>query len=176
MQFDLITANKQDSQDICFVPDGKYAKLISKLNPSVNKKGKILHIDGYELGEHEGIISYTIGQRKGLGIATGKPLYVIKLDADKNIVYVGSYEDLNKTSFVISKVNWLGDNWCPGEEKKWIVKIRSNHQGSYAKMKNLGEGKMSVCLFEPEKSITPGQACVIYDNTRVLGGGWIDKF
>jgi len=174
--FGLITADKEDSQDICFVPDGKYANLISKLKPNANKKGKILHIEGYELGEHEGIINYTIGQRKGLKIAVGKPLYVVKIDSDQNIVYVGDQEHLEKTKFTISDVNWLDEKPFANQEKEFTVKIRSTHQGSYARISNLGGNKMEVCLLAPEKSVTPGQACVIYDKSRVLGGGWIQKF
>jgi len=174
--FGLITANKEDSQDICFVPDGKYANLISKLKPDANKKGKILHIEGYELGEHEGIINYTIGQRKGLKIAVGKPLYVVKIDAGQNIVYVGGQEHLEKTKFTISDVNWLDAKPLADEEKEFTVKIRSTHQGSYARISNLGGSRIEVCLLAPEKSITPGQACVIYDKSRILGGGWIEKF
>lgn len=174
-KFALETADKPDSQDICFVPDGKYAQLVNKLRPEASKPGKILHVDGYELGEHSGIINYTIGQRKGLKVAVGTPLYVIKIDSENNIIYVGPEEALNKQEFMISQVNWLGQELHKGESRQVMVKIRSTHQGVYAKITNLDGMSMKVQLLSPEKSITPGQACVIYDENRMMGGGWIVK-
>jgi tRNA-specific 2-thiouridylase len=174
-KFGLETADKPDSQDICFVPDGKYAKLVSKLRPEANNPGKILHIDGYELGEHNGIINYTIGQRKGLKIAVGSPLYVTKIDSENNIIYVGPEEALNRQEFIISEVNWLGKYLAQGKIQEVKVKIRSTHQGSCATITNLDGKSMKVRLLSEEKSITPGQACVIYNESRVMGGGWITK-
>jgi tRNA-specific 2-thiouridylase len=174
-KFGLETADKPDSQDICFVPDGKYAKLVSKLRPEANNPGKILHIDGYELGEHNGIINYTIGQRKGLKIAVGSPLYVTKIDSENNIIYVGPEEALNRQEFIISEVNWLGKDLAQGKIQEVKVKIRSTHQGSCATITNLDGKSMKVRLLSEEKSITPGQACVIYNESRVIGGGWITK-
>ncbi len=174
--FGLKIADKPDSQDICFVPDGKYANFVSKMNPQAQTRGKILHIDGYELGEHEGIINYTIGQRKGLKIAVGTPLYVIKIDPKNNIIYVGPAEALNKQEFIITDINWLGEELVTDVEKELIVKIRSTHSGTYAKISSLDSNKMQISLLSSEKSITPGQACVIYDSSRVLGGGWIERY
>ena len=173
-EFGLANADKPDSQDICFVPDGKYAQLVKKLRPEAIKHGKILHIDGYELGEHEGIINYTIGQRRGLKIATGKPLYVIKIDPENNIVYVGPEEALQATQFTIKEVNWLATEKEKFNSQDLLVKIRSTHQGSYAKIANLDGNKMQIYLRSGEKSITPGQACVIYQGAKVMGGGWIE--
>jgi tRNA-specific 2-thiouridylase len=176
-KFGLITADKPDSQDICFVPEGKYSTLVAKLRPDAMKPGKILHVDGYELGEHDGIINYTIGQRRGLKVAVGSPLYVTKLDPENNVVYVGPEDALDKQEFIIQDVNWLGEKFQGYHEKELLVKIRSTHKGAYAKITILdGDNKMKVCLLSPEKSITPGQACVIYDDSRVLGGGWITRY
>ena len=172
-QFGLLTADKPDSQDICFVPDGKYAQLVEKLRPEAKKIGKIMHVDGYQLGEHSGIINYTIGQRRGLKIATGSPLYVTRIDPEQNIVYVGPESALHKQKFIIYDVNWLGQEQDKSTLEDLQVKIRSTHQGSYAKIEDLGANKMQICLLMPEKSITPGQACVIYHGQRVMGGGWI---
>jgi len=158
------------------VPDGKYANFVAKMNPQAQTRGKILHIDGYELGEHEGIINYTIGQRKGLKIAVGTPLYVIKIDPENNIIYVGPAGALNKQEFIITDINWLGEELVTDVEKELIVKIRSTHSGTYAKIFNLDNNKMQISLLSSEKSITPGQACVIYDSSRVLGGGWIERY
>jgi tRNA-specific 2-thiouridylase len=174
--FNLKVADKPDSQDICFVPDGKYADFVSKMHPEAQVRGKIFHVDGYELGIHEGIINYTIGQRKGLKIAIGTPLYVIKIDPQNNIVYVGPYEALNKQEFIIKDINWLGENLVADLTRELIVKIRSTHNGAYARIYNLDNNKMQISLLSSEKSITPGQACVIYDANRVLGGGWIERY
>ena len=173
-KFGLDVADKPDSQDICFVPDGNYRTIVSKLHPSANQKGKILHIDGFELGEHNGIINYTIGQRKGLGISFSEPLYVIKIDAINNIVYVGPESKLNSTEFIIKEVNWLDSRILP-ENLEVAVKIRSTRPGAPAKIYRLDDNRVLVKLLSNEKAVTPGQACVIYNDTRVLGGGWISR-
>lgn len=173
-KFGLLTADKPDSQDICFVPNGNYRDVVSKLRADANVKGKILHVDGFELGEHDGIINYTIGQRRGLGISSATPLYVVKIDPDTKIVYVGSESDLTSTEFVIQDVNWLGSDFNE-EEIEVKVKIRSTRPMTPAKINILNDGKIRVKLLSPETAVTPGQACVIYDNNRVLGGGWITR-
>ncbi len=172
LRFGLKVADKPDSQDICFVPEGSYANLVKKLRPESAKPGKIMHIDGYELGIHNGTINYTIGQRKGLGIASSNPLYVTKIDAEQNIVYAGPVESLNRTEFRIKEINWLGksDLSNPIEAS---VKIRSTQKTVYATISPFGDGEALITLFTPDKAVTPGQACVMYDGTRVLGGGWI---
>lgn len=171
----LIVADKPDSQDICFVPNGSYAKLVSKLRPDSNKEGVLMHVDGYPVGEHKGIINYTIGQRRGLGISSPHPLYVIKIDPEANIVYVGPVEALDGVDLVIKEVNWLGQDKMPKDNEEVMVKIRSTHRGVNARLKPQQNGDIKVELLATERAITPGQACVIYKDTRVLGGGWITK-
>ncbi|MCF8462776.1 MAG: tRNA 2-thiouridine(34) synthase MnmA [Rickettsiaceae bacterium] len=173
-KFGLINSDKADSQDICFVPDGSYAALIKKLRPDAIKTGVIMHIDGYALGEHDGIVNYTIGQRKGIGVSFSEPLYVVKLDPDKNIVYVGPESALEASTFKIKDVNWL-DHKPPVEGLEVTVKIRSTHNGAEAKIYPIDNTSIFVKLLSLERAITPGQACVIYNDTRVLGGGWITK-
>jgi len=173
-RFGLDVADKPDSQDICFVPDGDYRTIVTKINPNANQKGKILHVDGFELGQHDGIINYTIGQRKGLGISFSEPLYVIKIDPITKIVYVGSESKLNATEFIIKEVNWL-DLKSLTENLEVKVKIRSTRPGAFAKIQKIDNDQILVKLLSPEKAVTPGQACVIYDETRVLGGGWISR-
>jgi tRNA-specific 2-thiouridylase len=172
-KYGLEIANKPDSQDICFVPDGNYRDLIKKIKPDSAKSGKFVHVDGYELGDHEGIVGYTVGQRRGLGIARGEPIYVTKIDPLTNIVYLGPKSALLKSSFILKDVNWLGNSAPNNLEVK--VKIRSSSPGSLARITMQGDQKMKVTLFEQEKAVTPGQACVIYDGSRVLGGGWITR-
>ena len=173
-KFALPVVDKPDSQDICFVPDGDYRVVVNKIRPSATQKGKIMHIDGFEMGEHEGIINYTIGQRKGLGISFSEPLYVIKIDPEEKLVYVGPESKLKAQEFVIKDVNWLGSNELTSEmEVK--VKVRSTQPGAFAKINPIGKDKILVKLLSPERAITPGQACVIYAETMMLGGGWITK-
>jgi tRNA-specific 2-thiouridylase len=174
-KYGLINANKPDSQDICFVPDGNYKDLIRKLRPDSVKHGKIMHEDGFEIGTHSGIINYTIGQRKGLGISFFEALYVTKIDPEENIIYVGQEHHLKSSQFFINEINWLGDDLEINQEIAVSVKIRSTKIPSSAKIVKISEDKIKVILFNPEKSITPGQACVIYNGERVLGGGFITK-
>lgn len=173
----LEIADKPDSQDICFVPDGDYAKIISKLRPSAFREGEIVDLQGNVVGTHNGIINYTIGQRRGLGISNADPLYVVRIDAAKNQVIVGLEKDLQKQKFLIKELNWLADEKVFAEDGiKATVKLRSAHKGIEATI--TADKKTSTAIVEtfiPTKSITPGQACVIYDDTKVLGGGWITK-
>lgn len=167
----LLVADKPDSQDICFVPDGNYASIINKYRPGALDKGDIVHIDGQKLGEHEGIINYTIGQRRGLGISSADPLYVLKIIPGARQVIVGPADALYKVKFMIKEVNWLGH--FQDHPFTVGVKIRSNHDVVQAKIKLLANKMAEVTLLYPEKAITPGQACVVYQDERVLGGGWI---
>lgn len=171
-EFGLQVAAKPDSQDICFVPNGSYADVIEKLRPGAADPGEIVHMDGRVLGRHEGVIHYTIGQRRGLRIAAEEPLYVIKIDADKKHVIVGPKEALASTRFTIKELNWLGRE-LPQEGVDVSVKLRSMHQPVAAKICATDRDKAEVTLYDPQYAVTPGQACVIYDNDRVLGGGWI---
>lgn len=166
-RFGLTVADKPDSQDICFVPTGGYAKVIEKLRPGALDPGEIIHVDGTVLGRHDGIVNYTVGQRRGLGISDKDPLYVIKLDAVKKRVVVGPKEALLKQEFIIRDCNWLSTGGSAN------VKLRSTQPGSAATIEQLGNGRARVTLLEPQAAVSPGQACVAYDGDRLLGGGWI---
>jgi len=174
-KYELAIADKPDSQDICFVPDGDYSKVISKLRPEALNPGKIVHIDGYELGIHNGIINFTIGQRRGLKISFSEPLYVIRIEPTTRIVYVGPESALHSTEFIIKDINWLGSDIIEGQEMEVTVKIRSTRPASLAKITIINTNEIKVKLLTFEKAVAPGQACVIYDDKRVLGGGWITR-
>ena len=171
----LVVADKPDSQDICFVPTGGYAKVIEKLRPGACDPGDIVHIDGRVLGTHEGIIHYTVGQRKGLRIADTDPLYVIKLNADKKQVVVGPKEALLTERFLLREVNWLLPHPMNAEGEKAMVKLRSAQEPLPAIIYPRERGGAEVMLLEPQQAVAPGQACVMYDGDRLLGGGWIQK-
>lgn len=171
-RFGLDVADKPDSQDICFVPDGKYASLVEKLRPGALEEGNITHVDGSILGRHKGIINYTVGQRKGLGISSPEPLYVVKLDPENHTVIVGPHEALATTTIQVREVNWLGGTFPEGPTEAQ-VKVRSTRPPLPARI-TLGENNTaSVELITPEHGVAAGQACVFYDGDRVLGGGWI---
>ena len=174
--FGLNIANKPDSQDICFVPNGDYAAVIKKYRPNSFVAGEIVHIATKQiLGQHEGIINFTIGQRRGLKIAYNHPLYVVALNAENNQVLVGEEEFLQKQHFIIRNVNWL-INIIENQILQDVeVRIRSNANQYFAIIKTLPQNKATVSIISPIKAITPGQACVIYLNNQVLGGGWITK-
>lgn len=172
----LKIADKPDSQDICFVPNGSYADLVKKIRPDSAIAGKVMHIDGYEIATHDGIINYTVGQRRGLGIAHPTPLYVVKIDPSENIVYVGPKEALNKHDFIIREINWLGPETSLPEMLEVQVKLRSTQKAVYARISPLESGtEARVSLLSPDKAVSPGQACVFYEGTRLLGGGWITR-
>jgi tRNA-uridine 2-sulfurtransferase len=166
-KFGLTVADKPDSQDICFVPSGGYAKVIEKLRPGALESGDVVHVDGTVIGKHEGIINYTVGQRRGLGIGGGEPLYVIRLDAAKKQVVVGEKHHLQRQSFMIRDCNWLDSG------DRIVVKLRSMHKGAAAAVEKLDGGRACITLEEPEAAVSPGQACVAYAGDRMLGGGWI---
>ncbi len=172
----LSVAGKPDSQDICFVPDGKYADLILKLRPDAAEQGDIVHVDGRVLGRHEGIIHYTIGQRRGLGVAEGEPLYVVKLDAAAKRVVVGPREALKQNDIRVSKLNWLGPSPISGAAQQVYAKIRSTRPPVEALLRSDDAGAV-VTIADGEYGVSPGQACVLYEGTgsgaRVLGGGFI---
>ena len=172
-RYNLIVADKPDSQDICFVPDGKYVSVIERLRPGAGEAGDIVDMEGNVLGQHNGIIHYTIGQRRGLGIGGGDPLYVVKLDAQKQQVIVGPKEALAVKTIHIKEVNWLGREAIPQSGKKIMVKVRSTRPAEKAILYS-GEGdRARVVLETAEAGVSPGQACVFFDGDRVLGGGWI---
>ncbi|MBT4695247.1 MAG: tRNA 2-thiouridine(34) synthase MnmA [Hyphomicrobiales bacterium] len=172
----LVVSQKPDSQDICFVPDGKYSNVLSKLKPEGYKKGRIVSKEGDFLGDHDGIVNFTIGQRRGLGLATGEPLYVIDIDPISLDVTVGSKEDLKKEILHLRDVNWIGDEDFINKSYKVKVKIGSTLNLEGANLISEGNS-ISVKLDSGiREGISPGQACVFYDDhnsSRVLGGGWI---
>jgi len=174
---DLSVADKPDSQDICFVPNGDYASVIEKFKPNSFSKGNIKNIEGKVIGVHEGIINYTIGQRKGIKIANKDPLYVIKIDSNKNEIIVGTKENLIRRKINLKDVNII-TNDKNDFQKELYVKVRSTGKLLKAEI-NLMESEAKVNLLEDEYGISPGQACVFYcknDNGhKVLGGGWIKK-
>ena len=182
--FGLDIAMKPDSQDICFVPSGKYSSIIEKLRPEAVQQGPIVHVDGRVLGRHKGIIHYTIGQRRGLGVATGEPLYVVRLDAATQTVVVGPKSSLMTRKMVLRNVNWLGENALNDLPQAGLciyVKVRSTQAPQPAVIRPLenagGNGNIEVELAQEEAGVSPGQACVFYasnvGNDRILGGGWI---
>tara|TARA_Y100000590_G_scaffold455046_1_gene602953 strand:+ start:522 stop:1640 length:1119 start_codon:yes stop_codon:yes gene_type:complete len=173
----LNVANKPDSQDICFVPNGDYASVIEKFRPNSHKKGNIKKLDGSVVGVHDGIINFTIGQRKGIKVADKEPLYVIEIDAKKNEIIVGSKNNLVKKEIKLKNLNFLYED--QNEIKKDLfVKVRSTGKLIKARVE-LNNGSANVNLFEEEYGISPGQACVFYskdeEGFKVLGGGWITK-
>lgn len=180
-RFGLSVADKPDSQDICFVPNGSYAKVVEKFRPGAMSPGNIVHIDGRVLGTHDGIINYTVGQRRGLGIGGGHtenntPLFVVGLRVDKNEVVVGPYEALARDTIYMKECNWLVSD-IPGDGLDVEVKLRSAQPPLPARLykdRTLAEGKQDrVVLASPAFGVAAGQACVAYIGNRVLGGGWI---
>ncbi|NND41506.1 MAG: tRNA 2-thiouridine(34) synthase MnmA [Silicimonas sp.] len=173
----LVVADKPDSQDICFVPDGNYAAVIEKLRPGAADPGDIVHADGRVLGTHKGLIHYTIGQRRGLGIGgLDEPLYVVRLDTDTRRVIVGPKEMLATRTVPVREINWLGDEpFDARAEWPLAVKVRSTRPPAEAVVRPLSQTEAEVDLLTPEEGVSPGQACVFYapDETRVFGGGWI---
>lgn len=172
----LITAAKPDSQDICFVPGGDYAKVVRGLRPEAQKPGDIVHIDGRVVGSHDGIIGYTIGQRKGLGVGGGitdnnEPLYVVKLDPGANRVVVGPKQALARDQVFLKDCNWLDD----GETMDVTVKLRSMAKPEAATLKRMSNGQAVLELAQPQYGIAPGQAAVCYTGQRAIGGGWIER-
>ncbi len=179
-EFGLIVADKQDSQDICFVPAGRYADVIERLKPEAATPGEIVHVDGRVLGRHEGIIHYTIGQRRGLGIAAGEPLFVVRLDAAGARVIVGPREALITRRLGLRQFNWIGGaplSALPEGGREVYAKVRSSRPPQPAVLHCDGAG-VAVELVAGELGVAPGQACVLYDapgdEARVLGGGFIE--
>jgi tRNA-specific 2-thiouridylase len=179
-KFGLSVADKDDSQDICFVPQGRYTDIIEKLMPNAGDAGEIVDLEGRVLGRHNGIIHFTIGQRKGLGVAAGYPLYVLQLDAATRRVVVGPRDALRTRRISLRDVNWIGDGTIEealdGGRREVFVKVRSTRPPQPAWLMPGGAGVV-VELIDGEDGVAPGQACVFYDapegQARVLGGGFI---
>ncbi len=180
----LEIAQKPDSQDICFVPDGKYQNIVLGLRPQAAQKGEIRHIDGRVLGNHDGIINFTIGQRRGLGIAVGEPIFVVGIDAKTATVWVGPKEALKVASLTLKEVNWLGEKPETEDElegRKILARVRSTRPPIPARI-STAQG-WRVIFENPEEGVAPGQACVFYEpnsakgdlGEQVLGGGFISQ-
>lgn len=181
----LSVADKAESQDICFVPQGRYADVVEKLRPGAAEPGEIVHLDGRVLGTHDGILNFTVGQRRGLNIGGGEVLYVARLDADGRQVIVGPKEALLETTLTVREVNWLGEMLLDDRGTDVLVKLRSMQERVPATVFGRPDGHAEVHLAAAQAGIAPGQACVFYadsgdaDNetdsggSRVLGGGWI---
>jgi len=181
-QFGLPVADKPDSQDICFVPGGNYAEVVARLRPEAAEPGDIVHLDGRVLGHHRGVMHYTIGQRKGLGIASPEPLYVIGIDAAARTVKVGPREALKVEAITLGDINWLGDTSFEAACDAGLelqVKVRSTRPPAPGRLSRDPEGVPVVQLSAGEEGVAPGQACVFYDSAeagaRLLGGGTIIK-
>ncbi len=179
-RFGLDVADKPDSQDICFVPNGSYANLVDKLRPGAAEAGDIVHVDGRVLGRHEGLIHYTVGQRRGLAVAVGEPLYVVRLEPETHRLIVGPRIASLCREIIIQETNWiLADQAIlacdPDEGFRVQVKHRAREAAVGAKVRPLGDGKASITFDEPQTGVAPGQAAVMYQGTRVIGGGWIER-
>jgi tRNA-specific 2-thiouridylase len=168
----LTVADKADSQEICFVPDGDYATFVESRAPSV-RAGAVVNQRGERLATHGGIHRFTIGQRKGLGVAAQTPLYVLKIDAESGDVTVGPRSALDRATFTASEVNWIAGETPAG----WIAataQIRHRHRPGSGRVRALDDGRAEFAFDEPQPAVTPGQAAVFYDGDVVIGGGWID--
>ncbi|MBD8556635.1 tRNA 2-thiouridine(34) synthase MnmA [Rhizobium sp. CFBP 8762] len=177
----LVVAKKADSQDICFVPQGKYTDIITKLKPNASLKGDIVHMDGRVLGGHDGIVHYTIGQRRGIGVATGEPLYVVYLDARSRRVIVGPKEALETRKVYLRDINWLGDADLMETAKagfQCYAKVRSTRPPKPSLL-GMDEGGIFVELLDGEAGVAPGQACALYsgegEDARIYGGGFVQR-
>ncbi|HPF39169.1 MAG TPA: tRNA 2-thiouridine(34) synthase MnmA [Phycisphaerae bacterium] len=171
-RFGLALHDKPESQDICFVPDGDYARLVRSRTEQGFTPGDIRHVDGRTLGEHAGTAHYTIGQRRGLGVAVGEPVYVSDIDTATNTVTVGPRESVLSTSLLVSEVSWLCPT--PTEPIRADAKIRYHHDAAPATITPLTDNRARVTFDAPQAAVTPGQAAVFYDGDEVLGGGWIE--
>jgi tRNA-uridine 2-sulfurtransferase len=168
----LKTADKEESMEICFVPDNNYGGFLQSANLVQKHRGEIVNLQGQVLGHHDGVEFYTIGQRKGLGLSTPQPLYVIELDAENNRVMVGDDSALDRDEFKVDRCNWIPFENPPAAIEV-TAKIRYNHPGTPATVTPLGQGRAQVKLHTAQRAITPGQAAVFYQDDLVVGGGWI---
>ncbi len=173
-RLELRVASKPDSQEICFVPDGDYAKFIETAAPELKRPGPLVNQDGEVVGRHEGVHRYTIGQRKGLGLSSKEPLYVLEIRSPAGEVVVGPRSALERTSLTASSVNWVAGKTAPGDWKSVGAQIRHKHAAAPARVRALDEERAELEFEEAQSAITPGQAVVFYDGDVCLGGGWID--
>jgi tRNA-specific 2-thiouridylase len=174
-EFGLPVYNKPDSQEICFVPNQDYAGLVERRSPETFREGELVTASGEVVGTHGGHQHFTIGQRKGVGVAFGRPIYVVGIDAEKNRVVVGEKSDLLRRALVARQINVVSSRLRGGEGVRCTAKIRYNHQPVAARASLSGADEMRVEFEEAQSAVTPGQAVVVYDGDIVLGGGWIDS-
>ena len=172
-EIDLNIAAKPDSQDICFVPDNDYGRFIEENTGSLPAPGNFVDLDGNVLGRHKGIIHYTVGQRKGLNLAMGRPVFVVEIRPESNEVVIGDSDDVFTDTLICDRLNWMAIDGLHGEEMEVTAKIRYNHNGSPCIIRELAEDRV-VCTFkEPVRAVTPGQSVVFYHDDYVVGGGTI---
>lgn len=167
--------NKPDSQEICFVPNQDYAGLVKRRSPKTFRTGELVTTDGKPAGSHEGHQHFTIGQRKGVGVALGYPIYVVDIDAERNRVTLGRKEELLKTTLIARQINILSTRLRSARELLCTAKIRYNHSPQPALASLTGDDELTITFPDPQSAITPGQAVVMYDGDVVLGGGWIER-
>ncbi len=173
LRFGLPVADKAESQDICFVPDGSYARVVERMRPGACDPGEFVDLDGNVLGHHDGIIGFTVGQRRGMGISAAEPLYVVKIEPETRRVVVGPASALLTEQIIVDGINWLGPEDTGGDGLDVQIKIRSASPPSAARIFRKEDGRAVVIPDVPASGVAPGQACVFYDGARVLGGGWI---
>ena len=173
-RLNLPVSEKAESQDICFVPDGNYAGVVTKLRPDAAVPGDIVHVDGRVLGRHNGIIHYTVGQRRGLGIGGGEALYVVALDAASHRVIVGPKQALARDRVMVQGINWIGPSDPPASGVRVAAKLRSLQPPRDGTLFVDPDGSGTLHLDNPQFGVAPGQAAVFYSGDDVLGGGWIE--
>ncbi|MGI9421534.1 MAG: tRNA 2-thiouridine(34) synthase MnmA [Geminicoccaceae bacterium] len=171
-RFGLAVADKPDSQDICFVPSGSYANIVDKLRPGAAEPGDIVHVDGRVLGRHEGLIHYTVGQRRGIKVAVGEPLYVVRLEPESHRLIVGPRPATLCAEIDVKEMNWL---LAVSDSLRVQVKHRARERAVDATVHPLADGKARIAFDHPQSGVAPGQAAVLYQDTRVIGGGWIER-
>lgn len=172
-ELELPVHDKPDSQEICFVPNDDYLDFVRTRRPDLETSGEIIDEDGTVLGQHAGIEGYTIGQRRGLGVAVGEPRYVVQIEPATNTVTVGRRERLDKNGLEASRFNWQGPE--PDGATPCLAQIRARHKAVPATVEALGDGRARVLFSEPQAAVTPGQVVTVYQGEFVLGGGWIDR-
>jgi len=170
-QLGLSVHDKRDSQEICFVPDDDYSSLLGRLAPEALRAGKIVNAAGEQLGTHDGYGRFTLGQRRGVGIAAGEPMYVTRIDPSSATITIGPKDEVLSDFLTASGANWHSD---PPDEFDAVVQVRYNHPGTPGRVKITGPATFEVRFAEPVHAVTPGQAAVAYDGQKLLGGGWID--
>jgi tRNA-specific 2-thiouridylase len=174
-RFGLAVAAKPDSQDICFVPEGRYTRIVERLRPDAAEPGEIVRVDGRVLGRHDGLMRFTVGQRRGLAVATGERLYVVRIEPERRRVIVGPRSALLCAGTELSELNWLGHEPLPAGGIELTVKHRAREPAVAARVVASDGGGARIAFREPQTGVAPGQACVLYQGTRVLGGGWIER-